>query len=142
MPSDTALKTMNVLHRGLMKITGGKLGWSASDMPVLELTTVGRKSGAARSCMLTSPWQAGDTMAIVASAGGNDEHPDWYLNLDADPNVAVRTESGTRQMTARTVSGDERTRLWADITRDHANYAGYQSKTDREIPVVVLEPAS
>jgi len=111
-------------------------------MPVIELTTTGRKSGEQRSTMLTTPWQDDDKMAIVASAGGNDTHPAWYLNLDADPTVTVRTEDGERTMTARTVTGDERAELWQEISTKYSNYAGYQKKTDREIPVVLLEPTS
>ncbi len=109
-------------------------------MPVLELTTTGRKSGKLRSTMLTSPWQDGESIAIIASAGGNDAHPAWYLNLEADPSVSVRTEDRERPMTARTVTGDERLRLWTEISEVHTNYAGYQKKTDREIPVILLEP--
>ena len=136
------LKTMNTIHRTMMSVTGGRVGWTVAKMPVIELTTTGRKSGQQRSTMLTTPWQDGDAMAIVASAGGNDAHPAWYLNLDADPNVTVRTEDGERAMTARTVSGDERAELWDAITSKYSNYAGYQKKTDREIPVVVLEPST
>lgn len=125
----------------MMTLSGGKLGWTAGKMPVLELTTTGRKSGQQRSTMLTSPWGEGDKIAIVASAGGNDGDPAWYLNLEAEPAVTVRTESGTRKMTARTATGDERSDLWGQITSKYKNYADYQTKTDREIPVVVLEPA-
>ncbi|MFT6293065.1 MAG: deazaflavin-dependent oxidoreductase (nitroreductase family) [Ilumatobacter sp.] len=142
MPANFVLKGMNTVHRGLMKVSGGKIGWTAGKMPVLELTTTGRKSGQERSSMLTSPWSEGNALAIVASAGGNDAHPAWYLNLDANPSVTVRTETGTQQMTARTVSGDERAAMWAQITAKSSNYAGYQKKTEREIPVVILEPAS
>ena len=83
------MKTMNQVHRTLMTVSGGKLGWTAGNMPVLELTTTGRKSGQQRSTMLTTPWSEGDKMAIVASAGGNDGHPAWYLNLEAEPTVTV-----------------------------------------------------
>ena len=141
MPSAFMLKTMNTVHRSLMKVTGGKIGWTAGKMPVIELTTTGRKSGQQRSTMLTTPWTDGDKLVIVASAGGNDTHPAWYLNLEADPAVSVRTEDGSRSMTARTVSGDERVDLWSQITTKYDNYAGYQTKTEREIPVVILEPA-
>ena len=141
MPSALVLKTMNTLHRTMMTVTGGRIGWTAGKMPVLELTTTGRRSGEPHSTMLTSPWQDGEALAIVASAGGNDTHPAWYLNLDADPSVHVRTQEGERSMVARTVTGDERDRLWKQISEQYTNYAGYQSKTDREIPVVVLEPA-
>jgi deazaflavin-dependent oxidoreductase (nitroreductase family) len=136
------MKTMNTVHRTLMTVTGGRIGWTAGKMPVIELTTTGRKSGEQRSTMLTTPWQDGDTMAIVASAGGNDAHPAWYLNIEADPSVRVRTRDGEQSMTARTVTGDERSSLWTEISEKHANYAGYQEKTDREIPIVLLEPTT
>ena len=142
MPSALVLKTMNTVHRTLMTVSGGRIGWTAGKMPVLELSTTGRKSGEQRSTMLTSPWQDGETMAIIASAGGNDAHPAWYLNLEADPSVRVRTEDGERSMTARIATGEERSRLWTEISAKYTNYAGYQKKTDREIPVVLLEPAT
>ena len=142
MPSDFAFKTMNRIHRTIMTLGGGKLGWTAGKMPALELTTTGRKSGQQRASMLTSPWQDGDTLAIVASAGGNDGHPAWFLNLRDNPSVTVRDQAGTRAMTARITAGDERSVLWDQITSKYKNYADYQSKTDREIPVVLLEPAS
>ena len=137
MPSDIALKTMNTVHRTLMKVTGGQIGWTAGTMTVLELTTTGRKSGQQRSTMLTTPWQDGDRMAIIASAGGNDAHPAWFLNLEANPAVTVRTESGTQSMTARIVSGDERSEIWEQVASKAKNYEGYQTKTEREIPVFV-----
>ncbi len=141
MPSNFALKSMNRIHRTMLTVSGGRLGWSAGKMPVLELTTTGRKSGQQRSTMLTAPWQSGDKMAIVASAGGNDQHPAWFLNIESNPTVTVRTDSGTRSMTARITSGDERAELWEEIASKYDNYAGYQKKTEREIPVVLLEPA-
>ncbi len=142
MPSNLALKAMNTIHRTLMTVSFGKIGWNVAKMPALELTTTGRKSGEPRSTMLTTPWQDGEKLAIVASAGGNDTHPAWYLNLEADPAVKVRTQDGEREMTARTVTGDERAELWDAITSKYDNYAGYQKKTDREIPVVILEPTT
>ena len=140
MPSDAFLKTMNTAHRTLMKVSGGKVGWTAGKMPVLELTTTGRKSGQPRSVMLTTPWQEGDALALVASRGGDDVHPAWFLNLRDNPEVSVRTETGARPMVARIALGSERDELWQAITSTYKNYAGYQRKTDREIPVVVLEP--
>ncbi len=140
-PSNFVMKSMNTIHRTMLTVSGGRLGWSAGKMPVLELTTTGRTSGQQRSTMLTAPWQSGDKMAIVASAGGNDQHPAWFLNIESNPAVTVRTDSGSRSMTARITSGDERTELWEDITSKHDNYAGYQKRTEREIPVVILEPA-
>lgn len=140
MPSDLQLKLMNGVHRALLAVSFGHLGWNALGMPVLELTTTGRKSGQPRSVMLTSPWQEGDTYAIVASRGGDDTHPAWFHNLEANPDVEVTIRGTRRPMRARVADADERARLWPIITTDHTNYAGYQTKTDREIPVVLLEP--
>lgn len=143
MPSDFALKTMNAVHRGLMKITGGRIGWTGSGMPVLELITTGRKSGEPRAVMLTSPLQQGDTLVVVASRGGDDTHPAWFLNLRDNPNVQVAVKgAGKRPYHARIASPEERAELWPKVTADHKNYAGYQTKTEREIPLVLLEPVS
>ncbi len=142
MPSDRVLKSMNGVHRALMKVTFGKIGWSAAGMPVLELTTVGRKSGQTRTCLLTSPLQVGDTWVIVASRGGDDHHPAWFHNLQANPAVQVAINGKPkRAWRARVASSEERADLWPKITADHKNYAGYQSKTEREIPLVLLTPA-
>ena len=143
MPSDTALKAMNSIHRVILKVSFGHLGWSASNMPVLELTTTGRKSGQKRVVMLTSPLQEGDTYVVVASRGGDDTHPAWFLNLRDDPEVEVAVQGGPlRPMRARVANAEERAELWPRVTADHKNYAGYQTKTDREIPLVLLEPAT
>jgi deazaflavin-dependent oxidoreductase (nitroreductase family) len=142
MPSDAVLKTMNGLHRAVLKLSFGRLGWNASNMPVLELTTTGRKSGQRRSVMLTSPVQEGSTIVVVASRGGDDQHPAWFLNLRDDPNVEVTMKGDRRPMRARVASPEERDRLWPLVIADHKNYAGYQTKTEREIPLVLLEPVS
>ena len=143
MPSDLALKTMNALHRGVLKLSGGRLGWEAQKMPVVELTTTGRKSGQPRSVMLTSPWQEGNTLVVVASRGGDDEHPAWFLNLRDDPAVEVAVKGRPKQpMRAHIADSAERERLWPLVTADHKNYADYQTKTKREIPLVLLEPVS
>jgi deazaflavin-dependent oxidoreductase (nitroreductase family) len=140
-PSDFTLKAMNTLHRALLTVTFGKVGWTAGPMPVLELTTIGRKSGQARSVMLTSPVQEGDTWVVVASRGGDDTHPAWFLNLRDNPEVEVRLQGKPKQpMHARVATPDERTRLWPEVITINKGYAGYQEKTDREIPLVLLEP--
>lgn len=137
------MKTMNSVHRVVLAVSGGRLGWTASNMPVLELTTTGRKSGLPRSTMLTSPAQEGDDLVIVASRGGDDTHPAWFLNLRDEPHVQVSLGGkAKRPYTAHIADAAERARLWPKITADHKNYAGYQRKTDREIPVVVLKPVT
>jgi deazaflavin-dependent oxidoreductase (nitroreductase family) len=143
MPTDLGLKAMNALHRGVLKISGGRLGRNLLNMPVLELKTIGRKSGQPRSVMLTSPLQEGSTVVVVASRGGDDTHPAWFLNLRDNPDVEVAMDGKPRQkMKARVANAEERARLWPLVTADHKNYAGYQTKTSREIPLVLLEPVA
>jgi deazaflavin-dependent oxidoreductase (nitroreductase family) len=143
MAADRNFKLMNAIHRIALKLTGGRAGWRLLGMPALELTTTGRKSGQPRTVMLTSPLQEGSTVAVVASRGGDDKPPAWYLNLLANPDVQVVYQGGPKQpMRARVADAAERERLWPRITTDHKNYAGYQTKTEREIPVVLLEPVN
>jgi deazaflavin-dependent oxidoreductase (nitroreductase family) len=110
-------------------------------MPVIELTTVGRKSGEKRSTMLTSPLTVGESYVVVASHGGSEHHPAWYLNLKANPRVEIVRNAGTPETrTARIADAPLRASLWSQITDQHKNYAGYQEKTSREIPLVLLDP--
>jgi deazaflavin-dependent oxidoreductase (nitroreductase family) len=142
MPSDAVLKTMNALHRVLLKASFGKLGWKMGTMPVLELTTIGRKSGQPRTVMLTSPIQQGDDLIIVASKGGEDTHPAWFLNLRDQPEVKVALAGGPAQpYTAAVLPDDERDQLYREVEQSYKGYAGYQQKTDRKIPLVRLTPA-
>jgi deazaflavin-dependent oxidoreductase (nitroreductase family) len=141
--SDLTFKVLNRAHRFVLKATGGRLGWNAPvlRMPVVELTTIGRKSGQPRRTMLTSPLQEGSTIVLVASASGNDRHPAWFLNIQSNPEVTLSMAGKVAQaMTAEVADADERARLWPMITREHSNYAGYQRKTQREIPVVLVRP--
>jgi deazaflavin-dependent oxidoreductase (nitroreductase family) len=141
MPSDLQLKAMNAIHRGILALSFGKLGWDAAGMPALELTTVGRKSGEKRSVMLTSPLQLGDTIVVVASRGGDPTHPAWFLNLRDNPDVEVAYKGGKRTpMKARVATAEERAELWPKVTSAYKGYAGYQEKTTREIPLVLLDP--
>ena len=141
MPADVILKTMNTVHRALLRATGNRLGASLAGMPSLELTTIGRKSGTPRSVMLTSPLQEGDAYVVVASRGGDDIHPAWFLNLRDNPAVEVTVVGQPkRDMHARVASAEERARMWPIIADKYRNYAGYQKRTKREIPLVLLEP--
>jgi deazaflavin-dependent oxidoreductase (nitroreductase family) len=143
MPTDRTLKAMNAFHRGLLKISGGRLGWRAGGMPVIELTTRGRKSGQSRVVMLTSPLQQADAIVVVASRGGDDQHPAWFLNLRDDPDVEVAFAGKPKErMRARVATPEEREALWPRVTDAYKRYADYQTKTDREIPLVLLERIS
>ncbi len=139
MPSDLQLKTMNVIHKALITLSFGKLGQKISGMPVLKLTTVGRKSGEARTVMLTSPVQVGDALVIVASKGGEDTHPAWYLNLLAKPEVQVDWKGeGFKPMVATIATAAEKADLWPKIVAAYKGYGGYQKRTERDIPLVFL----
>jgi deazaflavin-dependent oxidoreductase (nitroreductase family) len=142
MPSDLQLKAVNALHRAVVKISGGRLGWRAAGMPALALTTTGRKSGQPRTVMLTSPVQEGDAVVIVASRGGDANHPAWFLNLREHPDVQVAfAGKPPRPMRARVATAGERAALWPRVIAAYKGYGNYQKKTDREIPLVLLEPA-
>ncbi len=141
MPSDFALKAMNATHRVLLEVTGNRVGASFGGMQSLELTTVGRKSGRPRSVMLTVPLQEGETYVVVASRGGDDIHPAWFLNLRDNPAVEVQVVGQPkRSMQAHVATPEERARMWPLIAEKYKNYAGYQKKTQREIPLVLLQP--
>ena len=142
MPADTVLKGMNVVHRIILFVSRGRAGWQVGPMPVVELTTTGRKSGQRRTVLLTSPVQERDSIVLVASRGGDDHHPAWYLNLCDNPRVTVSVKGGpSREMIARTATSDERARWWPDVVQAYRGYASYQKKTMREIPLVVLTRA-
>jgi proline iminopeptidase len=107
-------------------------------VPTLVLTTAGRKTGQERKFALIYREIDGNHV-IVASKGGADNHPGWYLNLLADPEVKVQVKADKYAARARTAEGDERAELWKQMAEVWPDYDNYQKKTDREIPVVVLE---
>lgn len=139
-PKDAVFKVVTTVHRVVFDLSKGRALGGAAGMPVVKLTTVGRKSGQRRSTMLTAPLIEGENVILVASFGGDDRNPTWFGNLVANPDVEVVMRGSTRQLRARIAEGTERTRLWEELTARHSNYAGYQRKTQRQIPVVVLEP--
>jgi deazaflavin-dependent oxidoreductase (nitroreductase family) len=141
MPNDLVLKAMNGVHRAVLNVTRNRVGASLGGMPSLELTTIGRKSGKPHSVMLSSPLQQGETYVIVASRGGDDRHPAWFLNLRDNPAVDVRIVGASKQpMRARVATAEERATMWPIIAGKYRNYASYQRRTSREIPLVLLEP--
>jgi deazaflavin-dependent oxidoreductase (nitroreductase family) len=138
--NETVLKLVTGLHKTVFRVSNGRIANRGSGMPVLMLTTTGRKSGEPRTTMLTSPLQDGGRIMLVASNGGDDRDPSWLGNLRADPSVQVTMDGRTVPMTAHVADAAEKADLWPRIVADHAHYAGYQAKTERDIPVVVLEP--
>jgi deazaflavin-dependent oxidoreductase (nitroreductase family) len=127
----------------LYESSNGTEGTTLMDtgLPVIVLTTLGAKSGKIRKTPLMRVEHDG-TYAAVASLGGAPKHPVWYHNVVADPHVELQ-DGGTRQdMTAREVTGEVKAQWWERAVAAYPAYADYQKKTDREIPVFVLEPAA
>jgi deazaflavin-dependent oxidoreductase (nitroreductase family) len=136
-PPDFMFKAVTVAHEWLYRTTGGRIGGRLMGMPVLLLTTVGRKSGQRRTTPLTY-MHDGDDVVLVASKGGHPRHPAWYLNLTANPQVEVVQGRRTRTLVARTADSDEKARLWPMVVKTYRGYGGYQERTDRDIPLVIL----
>lgn len=135
-----AMKVAGTIHLRLYRLSNGRVGGATGGMPILLLTTIGRKTGRART------WPLGyvpdsDRLVVVASALGQADHPAWYLNLRANPRVTVRRGAENRAMVAETAGGEERSRLWSRLTGEYPHLADHQRKTSREIPVVILRPA-
>jgi deazaflavin-dependent oxidoreductase (nitroreductase family) len=128
-------------HVERYRATDGAEGHEWQGTQTLLLTTTGRKSGEPRTTpLIYAP--AGDSFAIVASKGGSDEPPAWYLNLSANPEVEVQVKADRFKARARTASAEEKPPLWEKMVGEWPAYDEYQRKTDREIPVVVLERAA
>lgn len=139
---DVLLKTINTAHKAVVTMSGGRLGATAASMPVVKLTTVGRVSGKPRTVMLTTPIQEHGRYIIVASKGGDDRHPDWYRNLVANPEITLEPINGDGPitLTARTATAEEKAELWPRIATGTKGYAAYETKTSRDIPVIICEP--
>jgi deazaflavin-dependent oxidoreductase (nitroreductase family) len=137
---DVIMRVVTGFHRAVFQVSNGRLANSGYGMPVLQLTTTGRKTGRQRTTMLTSPVQDGDRLVVVASNGGDDRQPKWLLNLRDDPNVTVTMDGKTKAMRSRVASPEEKAELWPRVIAAHRGYAQYQTRTDRDIPVVILEP--
>lgn len=128
-------------HRALLTVSGGRFPKTMLGMEPVELHTTGRVSGERRSTMLTAPIFEPDRIVLVASKGGHEDHPGWYKNLAKHPKVEITAGGETREMVARTAEGAERAELWLQVVAAYKGYDGYQRNTEREIPVVVCEPA-
>ena len=139
-PKDAFYKVGTGIHRAIFNISKGRIFGRAFGMPLIELVTIGRRSGKARATMLSVPIIDGDRLVLVASFGGDDRHPEWYLNLQSNPEVHVTSAGLTRTMIARITTEAERAELWPQIISVFEGYARYQKRTERPIPVVILEP--
>jgi deazaflavin-dependent oxidoreductase (nitroreductase family) len=132
------IRAIDRLHRLWWPLTRGRLEERLIGTPFLLLTTRGRRSGVPRTVALLAT-RDGDRLLLVGSLGGNERHPAWYLNLLADPQVEVELRGERASWTARVAEGEERAALWPKVVGAWRHYAAYQRRTDRQLPLVVLE---
>jgi deazaflavin-dependent oxidoreductase (nitroreductase family) len=136
---DVLTKSMNRTHRLIWKLSGNRLLRSPFGMPAVELHTTGRKTGQRRTVILTAPIHDESRVVVIASKGGDDRHPDWYTNLVAQPDVEITRDGVTAPYRARTATPEEKAEMWPVVIKAYKGYAGYQRKTDRDIPIVICE---
>jgi deazaflavin-dependent oxidoreductase (nitroreductase family) len=136
-PLDYSL--LNESHIAAYRETNGEKGFMWNGATTLLMTSTGRKSGEKRTIAIIYT-QVGDNFIIIASKGGSPVHPLWYLNILEDPNVEVQVKADRWEAVARTAESPEREALWAEACKVWPNYDEYQRRTERRIPVVVIEP--
>lgn len=132
------MRRLSRLHRVLYRLSNGRVGRRLVDNDMLLLTTKGRRTGRRHTVPLLYLTD-GDQLAVIASYGGRPHHPDWYLNLVANPEVEVQLLGSKHSLRARTANPGERESWWPRVVSAYDGYAVYQSRTDREIPIVLLE---
>lgn len=128
-------------HVRAYRETDGETGYLWNGAPILLMTSTGRKSGEPRTIPIIFT-QYGESWVIMASKGGAPKHPAWYLNVQEDPDVEVQVKADMWTARARTAGGDEREAIWAEALKVWPSYAIYQQRTERQIPVVVLDPVA
>ncbi len=138
---DRTAKYLSTLHRVVYRGTRGVVGRRLVDNDMCLLTTTGRRSGTEHTVPLLY-LRDRERLVVIASWGGRDQHPEWYMNLQADPAAAVQVLGDRWRVTARTATATERATWWPKVVDAHDGYAEYASLTDREIPVVFLEPTN
>lgn len=137
---DATVRQLSRFHRLLFRLTGGWIGRRLVRNDMLLLATTGRKTGRNHTVPLLYLEEEG-TLVLIASYGGRPRHPHWYLNLVAEPLVVVQKRWRRRSYLARTADPEERARWWPRVVGAYPKYREYQSRTDREIPIVLLEPS-
>jgi deazaflavin-dependent oxidoreductase (nitroreductase family) len=134
------IRVMSRVNTWAYRLTGGRLGgkWLHGE-PILLMTVVGRKSGRSLTVPLVHLTD-GDREIVVASKGGMDKHPLWYLNLVSNPDVEIQTGTTTRRMRAHTADAVERAHYWPKLVAFNKDFDDYQARAQRTIPVVILSP--
>lgn len=126
-------------HRWIYQVSGGRIWRRNAGMPILLLTTTGRKSGEPRPVALQH-LKDGDDFVVIASYAGEPKHPAWFLNLQAHPDATVQVGKQVTRVRAREAEGEEREQLWRRIVEADDAYDVYRGRAERRIPVVLLEP--
>lgn len=126
-------------HVFIYRTSNGRWMSQVQGLPILLLTTTGRKSGKERTIPLGA-MSDGDHYMIIASNGGMEKHPAWYFNLQANPQVTIQVQDKVMKATASTADPETRARLWSQLVKVAPGYAAYEKRTTREIPVVILQP--
>ena len=137
--SPLMIKTWSAMHEFWYRLSGGLIGGRFGRVRMLLLTTTGRKSGRPRTTPLLYLEDDGN-LVVIASNGGNPNHPAWWLNLKANTRAEVQVGRERRAVTAEEAEGEERERLWRAVVEINRGYEGYQRSTSRRIPVVLLRP--
>jgi deazaflavin-dependent oxidoreductase (nitroreductase family) len=135
------IKTWSAMHEFWYRLSGGLIGGRFGRVRMLLLTTTGRKSGRPRTTPLLYLEDDGN-LVVIASNGGNPNHPAWWLNLKANTRAEVQVGRERRAVTAEEAEGETRERLWRAVVDVNRGYEGYQRSTSRRIPVVLLRPAA
>ena len=128
-------------HIGVYRLSGGKIAGTRSGAPVLLLHHTGRRSGSDRVSPLIYI-EDGDDLVVVGSKGGSHKHPAWFLNLREMTETEVEVGGERRRVKVRVASPEEKERIWPRAVEVYGDYANYQQRTEREIPLVILSPAA
>ena len=134
----TDISLLGEKHVKVYRETSGEQGYLWNGVPILLLTTTGRKSGEPRTIpIIFTPYK--NSFVIIASKGGSPEHPKWYLNILDNPQVTVQVKADVFKAVTRSAQPPEREAIWAEAVKSWPNFDVYQSRTTRQIPVVVIE---
>ena len=137
---DRGFRALNLVHRSVLRATHSRVGASAFGMLIVELHTTGRTSGRERTVLLAAPVVDDGRVVLVASKGGDDRNPDWFMNLLAHPDVELTMRGERRAVRARVADKTEEDELWPRVVAAYKPYASYRRRARRDVPLVICEP--
>lgn len=137
---DPIAKKVNRIHQAVYRMTNGRVGGRMKGVDLVMLTTIGRKSGQRRTAMVGAPIVSDELVVVPASYAAGNRNPQWYYNLLANPEVELLFRGTARKMIAREAEGEEKAQLWRRSVERGAPLDDYQARTERTIPLVILEP--